>query len=68
MHYQNGREAKAGDRIIDLKSKRTGMVYDLNAKSETCNGRLGNPNPSDPWVTLSECLHIDDAEVSVKES
>ena len=60
MHYKNGREAKAGDRIINLTSGLSGVLHSPNAKSETCNGRLAAVTLNDPWVTLGECLHLDD--------
>ena len=34
MHYKNGREAKAGDRIINLTSGLSGVLHSPNAKSE----------------------------------
>lgn len=60
MHYKNGRAAKAGDQIVNLQTGLSGILHSPNAESNTCNGRLAVANPNDPWVTLSECLHIDD--------
>jgi hypothetical protein len=60
MHYKNGREAKAGDRLINLPSGLSGVLHSPNAKSDTCNGRIAAVTSNDPWVTLSECLHLDD--------
>jgi hypothetical protein len=36
------------------------MVYNLNAQAQTCNARLNQPTPNDPYVNLSDCLHADD--------
>lgn len=63
MHYKNGREAKQGDMVVSLGAvgvPKVGMVHSLNAGSDTCNGRLAHVTDGDPWVTIGECLHVDD--------
>lgn len=60
MHYKNGREAKAGDVIVSLSGKQVGILHSVIAQSDTCNGRLALTTQNDPYVTLKECLHIDD--------
>lgn len=60
MHYKNGRVAKAGDRVINLSYGFTGVLHSVNAGSTTCNGRLAAITQNDPYVTIGECLHIDD--------
>jgi len=65
MHYKNGRIAKAGDKIVNLPSGLSGVLHSPNAKSETCNGRIAEIRQNDPWVTLSECLHMDDIAAAV---
>lgn len=60
MHYRNGREAKSGDRVVNVVTGQGGMVYGLNAQSETCNGRLAVITPADPYVNLRDCVHADD--------
>jgi hypothetical protein len=40
MHYKNGREAKPGDKVVNLTTSESGILYDLNAQSDTCNGRV----------------------------
>ena len=64
MHYANGREAKAGDRVIDIESGCVGILHSLNAESTTCNGRLATPNPNDSYVTLSKCVNLEDVKAS----
>lgn len=69
MHYKNGREAKPGDRVLNLTTGETGLLHSTSAQSATCNGRLAKPSISDPYVTLSECLHLDDiAAANVPDS
>lgn len=60
MHYKNGRLAKAGDRVINIPLGVIGILHTTNAQSSTCNGRLAVPTSNDPYVTIGECLHIDD--------
>lgn len=60
MHYKNGRAAKAGDKIVNLTTGLSGILHSPNAQSTTCNGRLAKIDQNDPWVTLSECVHVDD--------
>lgn len=64
MHYKNGKEAKDGDRIIDLQSGLTGILHSTQAQSTTCNGRLAIVTPSDQYVTIGECVLLDDARAA----
>jgi hypothetical protein len=59
MHYRNGREAKPGDRAVNLETGTGGILYDLTS-GDTCNGRLTPPNPNAEYVTIGNCLHLDD--------
>ena len=60
MHYKNGREAKQGDRAVNLESGTGGLLHDLVAASTSCNARLSPPSPNAEYVTVGNCLHIDD--------
>ena len=60
MHYKNGREAKQGDKVLNLPSGQSGVLHTVNAGSTTCNGRMAPMSQNDLYVTLSECLHLDD--------
>lgn len=62
MHYKNGRPAVAGDRIVNVTTGQAGILYDPNAQSTTCNGRLAAITNNDPWINLSDCLHLDDVK------
>ena len=62
MHYKNGRAAKAGDRVIDLQSGQAGILHSTSAASDSCNGRLALTTSSDPYVTIKECVHVDDVK------
>ncbi len=58
MHYKNGRVAKDGDKVVTPYGM--GILHSTTAQSETCNGRLAPVSPNDAWVTIKECLHVDD--------
>lgn len=60
MHYKNGREAKNGDKVVNLTGGMTGILHDADPGSQTCNGRLAPTSQNDPYVTIGECLHLDD--------
>lgn len=63
MHYRNGREAKNGDRVIQLgndgKVLGTGILYDAVAGNDYCNGSVA-PTPQSTGACLIDCLHADD--------
>jgi hypothetical protein len=65
MHYKNGREAKQGDKIINLKFGFSGVLHTVTEGCETCNGRLASISQNDPYITLSECLHVDDIAAAI---
>jgi cephalosporin hydroxylase len=60
MHYKNGRPANPGDKIVHLPTGQSGILHSPNAQSNTCNARLAEIKQTDPWITVGECLHIDD--------
>lgn len=66
MHYKNGREAKEGDVIVclDKHNAGVGILYGTSAQSDTCNGRIAKLQSSDPYVTIKDCLHIDDVRAA----
>ena len=64
MHYRNGREAKPGDKIINLETGHNGILHSLSGQSDTCNGRLAIHSQSDPYVNLKDCIHVEDVIAS----
>lgn len=68
MHYRNGREAKNGDRIIQLTTSPEyspatvvsfGILHDAKAGNDYCNGQIA-PVAQNPGACLCDCLHVDD--------
>ena len=69
MHYKNGREAKAGDKVVNLPGGQVGILHSVIAGSTSCNGRIARTTPNDSYVTIGECLHMDDvAAASIPDS
>ena len=60
MHYKNGRVAKAGDVIINLQTGKTGVMYESVAGVKHCSARLAPISQQDEYVSLNQCLHLDD--------
>lgn len=73
MHYRNGREAKNGDRIVQLGLDSrggivsgTGILYDAVAGNDYCNGSMA-PIPPATGACLIDCLHADDLAAILAE-
>ena len=75
MHYRNGREAKNGDKIIQIggygseggRVVAVGVLYDAKPGNDHCNGNMApiqNPITS---ACLCDCLHVDDLAELLKE-
>ncbi len=66
MHYRNGREAKNGDKVVQLGGSATvsavGILYDAVPGNNFCNGfiapMIGGGVPQ--YACLCDCLHADD--------
>lgn len=70
MHYRNGREAKNGDKIIQLstdgKVAGVGVLHSAVPGNDYCNGAVA-ALPANPMACLVDCLHVDDVEAMLKE-
>lgn len=67
MHYRNGREAKNGDKVIQIggygngaQVVALGVLYDAKGDSSHCNGSLAPVQPACLSACLCDCLHVDD--------
>lgn len=71
MHYRNGREAKNGDRVIQLdynsgKIVGVGILHDAKAENgDHCNGQVAPI--SAPGACLCDCIHADDLAAMLAE-
>lgn len=70
MHYKNGREAKAGDKVISINNGTvvTGIIHSLQPGGGTCNARVAPTSQSDAYVTIGDCMHADDVLKAMDES
>jgi hypothetical protein len=75
MHYRNGREAKNGDKIVQIGSYGTGpaqivavgVLYDAKPGNDHCNGGIASIQGNVTAACLCDCLHVDDvAELLAK--
>lgn len=71
MHYRNGREAKNGDKVIQLsldgsKVEAFGVLHSAVPGNDYCNGMIA-PIQTNPGACLVDCLHADDLVEMLKE-
>lgn len=72
MHYRNGREAKNGDKIVQLGSGGTiiavGILYDAVPGNNFCNGYIASTvGGSVQSACMCDCLHHDDVKQILAE-
>ncbi len=67
MHYRNGREAKNGDKIVQIGGYGTsaevrmlGVLYDAKPGNDHCNGYIAPTTGYGQMACLCDCLHVDD--------
>jgi len=66
MHYRNGREAKNGDKIIQLSMDEKGQViaagvlYDATPGNDYCNGHIAPIQQQVSGACMCDCIHVDD--------
>ena len=77
MHYRNGREAKNGDKVVQLSDARygelkitaVGILFDAKPGNDYCNGSIA-PTVGVSAVQgacLCDCIHADDLAAILKE-
>lgn len=74
MHYRNGREAKNGDKIVQLggygsgaQIVAAGVLYDAQPGNDYCNGNIAPIQNGVASACLCDCLHVDDVAEMLKE-
>jgi len=67
MHYRNGREAKNGDKIVQIggygstaQITAVGILYDANPGNDYCNGNIAPIQNNVTGACMCDCLHVDD--------
>ena len=72
MHYRNGREAKNGDKIVQLggtgaQVAQVGILHDAVPGNDYCNGRIAPIHSADAMACMCDCLHVDDLAAILAE-
>ena len=71
MHYRNGREAKNGDKIVQLDSNgqitAVGVLHSASPGNSYCNGSIAAVQNANTAACMCDCLHIDDMAAMLKE-
>jgi len=64
MHYRNGREAKNGDKIVQLEGGKVvafGVLHSaVPGGNDFCNGNIAVIQNPQQYACMVDCLHIDD--------
>ncbi len=71
MHYRNGREAKNGDKIVQLNEKgevtASGVLCNAVPGNDYCNGNIALLQPVPTYACLVDCVHVDDLAAILAE-
>ena len=72
MHYRNGREAKNGDKVIQLnysggKVVSLGILHDAVPGNDHCNGSIAPTHSTLSGACMCDCLHVDDLAAILAE-
>lgn len=71
MHYRNGREAKNGDKIVQVGDNgqitAVGVLHSAVPGNDYCNGRIAPIQNADTGACMCDCLHLDDVAELLKE-
>lgn len=75
MHYRNGREAKNGDKIIQIggygdgaQIVAVGVLYDAKPGNDYCNGSIAPIQNTNVGACMCDCLHLDDVAELLKKA
>jgi hypothetical protein len=67
VHYRNGREAKNGDKVVQIGSwgvgaevVAVGVLYGATPGNDHCNGNIAPTQNTVIGACLCDCLHVDD--------
>ena len=75
MHFRNGREAKNGDKVIQLgmsgeaagQIQAVGVLYGAAPGNDYCNGIIAPIQNGVTGACLCDCLHVDDVAAMLAE-
>lgn len=79
MHFRNGREAKNGDKIVQIQTiydadgkpsitlSAVGILYDAKPGNDFCNGSIAPVQQTITGACMCDCLHVDDVAALLAE-
>ena len=73
MHFRNGREAKNGDKVVQLsfdsgRIVNVGVLFDATPGNDYCNGNIASTLPAGTsGACMCDCLHVDDLAALLAE-
>jgi len=70
MHYRNGREAKNGDKIVQLEGGKVsafGVLHSAEPGNDYCNGSIAIIQSPQQYACMVDCLHVDDVAAFLAE-
>lgn len=75
MHYRNGREARNGDKIVQIggygdgaQITAVGVLHDATPGNSFCNGNIAPIQNQVTSACLCDCLHVDDLAELIKQA
>jgi hypothetical protein len=72
MHYRNGREAKNGDKIVQINTDGSpgalGVLHSAVPGNDHCNGYIAPIQSPTQYACLCDCLHVDDVAELMKQA
>lgn len=75
MHYRNGREAKNGDKVVQIggygngaEIVAVGVLHSAQPGNDYCNGYIAPIQNVSTTACLADCLHVDDVAELLKEN
>lgn len=64
MHYRNGREAKNGDKVVQIDFNggiaALGVLHSAVAGNDYCNGYIAPIQSAKEGACMVDCIHVDD--------
>jgi hypothetical protein len=70
MHYRNGREAKNGDKIVQIEGGKItafGVLHSTVPGNDYCNGSIAVIQSATQSACMVDCLHADDVAAMIAE-
>jgi len=71
MHYRNGKEAKNGDKVVQLSENgeitAVGVLHSATPGNDFCNGYIAPIQATNTTACICDCLAVEDVAEFLKE-